>query len=387
MEILCPKCQFSRFIPESKIPASASLATCPKCGHKFHFRPAQAPEDVVSAPTPPPPHLETPQAPPAPTPPEIGQPYADTPETTAAPEAPSPAPPLESPQPEAPHHIEAPHHMEAQEAPEVPETPQAPPRMETPQAPSSAPEADKKDVWEGLDNISEQDQPQQHAHYDEGGYEEHADYEPQDNTEVEVPWERLDHFGFYQGFLQTLKRAMFQAPLFFRYMPIDRGTFRPLGFAVLITTFQGVLTMLWQMLGFQMALPNEAGVPDDLGMMFMGGMSIGMLIAYPIIAVISVYIGSAIYHVMLMIFQSASGGFEGTFRAVAYGNAPMILGVIPFVGPIIGAIWGLVVTVIGLKNIHQSSYARVILALVAPFFVLFLLGIVAAIFIPTMVGT
>jgi hypothetical protein len=37
------------------------------------------------------------------------------------------------------------------------------------------------------------------------------------------------------------------------------------------------------------------------------------------------------------------------------------------VGALAGAVWGVVVMVIGYKNIHRSSYAKVILALIASF--------------------
>ena len=38
MEITCPRCGFSKDIPEEKIPSNAQIATCPKCKHKFKFR-------------------------------------------------------------------------------------------------------------------------------------------------------------------------------------------------------------------------------------------------------------------------------------------------------------------------------------------------------------
>ncbi len=38
MEITCPKCGFTRNIPDEKIPPRAQIATCPKCSHRFKFR-------------------------------------------------------------------------------------------------------------------------------------------------------------------------------------------------------------------------------------------------------------------------------------------------------------------------------------------------------------
>ncbi len=38
MLIRCPDCQFERDIDLTRIPASATVATCPRCGRRFHFR-------------------------------------------------------------------------------------------------------------------------------------------------------------------------------------------------------------------------------------------------------------------------------------------------------------------------------------------------------------
>ncbi|MDR2504096.1 MAG: zinc-ribbon domain-containing protein [Deltaproteobacteria bacterium] len=40
MRIICPECGFSREVNEAGIPAEVSFATCPKCAHRFAFRPA-----------------------------------------------------------------------------------------------------------------------------------------------------------------------------------------------------------------------------------------------------------------------------------------------------------------------------------------------------------
>lgn len=44
MIIRCPQCEHSRSITESKIPATAELATCPRCKHRFRFRTLHLPD-------------------------------------------------------------------------------------------------------------------------------------------------------------------------------------------------------------------------------------------------------------------------------------------------------------------------------------------------------
>lgn len=52
MRITCPQCGFFREIPDAKAPVTPTMATCPKCRHRFRFRPQPAPtveESFVTA--------------------------------------------------------------------------------------------------------------------------------------------------------------------------------------------------------------------------------------------------------------------------------------------------------------------------------------------------
>ncbi len=43
MRITCPQCGFFREIPDTKAPVTPTMATCPKCRHRFRFRPQPTP--------------------------------------------------------------------------------------------------------------------------------------------------------------------------------------------------------------------------------------------------------------------------------------------------------------------------------------------------------
>ena len=43
MRITCPQCGFFRELPDNKVPVTSTMATCPKCRHRFKFRPDSAP--------------------------------------------------------------------------------------------------------------------------------------------------------------------------------------------------------------------------------------------------------------------------------------------------------------------------------------------------------
>ena len=66
-------------------------------------------------------------------------------------------------------------------------------------------------------------------------------------------------------------------------------------------------------------------------------------------------------------------GFEATFRVVAYSQATRVWSIIPFIGSPIGWVWRTVVQIIGLKEVHQISYVRIIVAFLIPLALLLLI--------------
>lgn len=183
----------------------------------------------------------------------------------------------------------------------------------------------------------------------------------------EVPWERLDRFGFLQGVLQTVHRVLFFPTLFFATMPLNRGKARPLAFFVLVGAFSTLMVYLWVMFGF--SLSNETPGQNPTAMPLMNGAGVGLgwaaiLVIVPASSVIQCFLVSGIYHFFLSLFQATSGGYEGTFRAVAYGAAPMVACVIPMLGLWVGMLWSFGVTLVGLKSVHKTDWNRAAMAYV-----------------------
>lgn len=295
MEITCPQCQFTRTIPDEKIPDRAEIATCPKCKHKFKFR--ELPSD---------PDAFAPQAP------DSSTPEKDTPPSAST--------------------------LPAQER-----------SRDT----VSAPEEDKnrrpsEEIWDKLAALGQPHQERQAAPT--------SPHAPSDV--IEVPWEHLDKYGFFPGFWETAKRAMLKPAAFFHSMPVGNGQIKPLIFYLLIAEFQIVMQMLWDMLGIGTDATGEAAIAGINAVM--------LLIVYPLMLTVLLYIMTAMVHACLNLVGVATRGFEGTFRALTYGSAPMVLVLVPMAGPLIGAVWSLVVTFLGYKYIHRTTTGKVLLAMLLP---------------------
>jgi len=59
-------------------------------------------------------------------------------------------------------------------------------------------------------------------------------------------------------------------------------------------------------------------------------------------------------------------GFEATFRAVCYSQATQFWALIPYAGGVVATLWLVVVQLIGIREIHGVSYARVLIAFLIP---------------------
>jgi len=64
---------------------------------------------------------------------------------------------------------------------------------------------------------------------------------------------------------------------------------------------------------------------------------------------------------------------------VAYSQATRIWSILPFIGSPIGWVWRSIVQIIGLKEAHETTYLRIIVAFSIPI-VLLLLIVVGAVF-------
>jgi hypothetical protein len=91
---------------------------------------------------------------------------------------------------------------------------------------------------------------------------------------------------------------------------------------------------------------------------------IATLVAGPLCAAVVIVLAAAIWHLILLLIGSGRSGYLASLRAMSYISAPALLGVIPVCGGLVGFVWQIVLTVIGMATIHRAPIGRVILALV-----------------------
>ena len=185
------------------------------------------------------------------------------------------------------------------------------------------------------------------------------------------PWENRSETGFAKGTYRTFKEVLFSPSTFFRGLTFNNGIREPLAFGLLTGAVGNMFGIFWPVL-------MMSGGLFPFGEAISGHLTVGLIflimaVAVPVCVTLSMFIYSAILHLLLLITRGGKNRFEATFRVVAYSQAAQALDLIPVVGSWIGGIWQLIIQVIGLREIHNTSYLRVFMAFLLPVAIIFLL--------------
>lgn len=185
-----------------------------------------------------------------------------------------------------------------------------------------------------------------------------------------APWENLTELGLRQGILRTFRMVLFSPGAFFRGLAYEGGKREPFAFGLMAGSIGGMMGFFWQSI-----FPGGLLV---LGRGFFfhytpGLMPLVALAMIPVMVAAGLFIYSGILHILLLLTRGGKNGFEATFRVICYSQAAQVWEVIPFIGGWIGGIWQVTVQIIGLKEMHETSSLRVVLAFLIPLFLVIVL--------------
>jgi hypothetical protein len=189
-----------------------------------------------------------------------------------------------------------------------------------------------------------------------------------DKGRTAPPWERRLDLGVARSVRESVKGVLFSPSRFFRTTTVAGGIKEPFAFGVLMGSLGMMLEVFWQAVIRFKDLPvlNRAAFGEFAWVPLI----LGTLVLCPLIATIFISISALALHALLAFVKAGKNGFEATLRAVSYSQASQLWAVIPFLGSLLAGIWLVVITVVSLREIHGTSYGKVIFALLIPFFVI-----------------
>jgi hypothetical protein len=165
-----------------------------------------------------------------------------------------------------------------------------------------------------------------------------------------------------QSFIDTAKGTLTDPVATFAQMRREGGLIPPLIYYIVGLLIATIGTMFWNVIGFGgMGMPFGGPSPAEA----MGGMAI--IVFMPLCGIVGLFLGSLIIHVALGLFGGQKYPYETTLRTMAYafGSAQPI-GLIPFCGGPIAAIWGLIAAIMGLSQTQETTTGKAAAAVLTP---------------------
>lgn len=194
---------------------------------------------------------------------------------------------------------------------------------------------------------------------------------PENHVERKAsPWERRSELGLWQGIYKTFKAVLFSPEDLFGTMTYKGGIREPLAFGLLLGSIGTMFGFFWQFIMFGGLLSIKH---DLIGQFAISLIFLGITVISPLFVTIAIFLTSGILHLLLLVVRGEKNGFEATFRVISYSQATQVLGLIPVIGGLIGSFWLLIIQIIGIREIHSTSYLRVIIAFSIPLVLIFLL--------------
>lgn len=184
---------------------------------------------------------------------------------------------------------------------------------------------------------------------------------------------------YWAGLYQTAKAALLSPEKYFSDERGKTGISEPLAFGLLFGSIGAMFGWFWQFL-FMWGNLGSYG-EFLLGMFSVEFIFMGVILLTPLMVLVEMFFSALVLHLALIIVRGSHQGFDGTFRVIAYSQAARVFGLVPLIGGMVGWIWQLIIRIIGLRAIHETSYARVIAAFLLPVVAIGLfLGVLAVIF-------
>ncbi|UCE18150.1 MAG: YIP1 family protein [Gemmatimonadota bacterium] len=181
------------------------------------------------------------------------------------------------------------------------------------------------------------------------------------------PWDDRANRGFFRALFETWVESIFRPTKFFAAMPLKGGYGGPLLYGFIVGEIAVLFSLFWQ--GIFMMMGTFGERYDQLEAM---GLSMGMValvigaLLSPVFIIMGYFITAAILHLCLFIVGGARRDFEATFRVICYAAGANLFNIIPFCGWLGAWLWNTLLNIIGVREAHEISTGRALLAYSLP---------------------
>jgi ribosomal protein L40E len=199
-----------------------------------------------------------------------------------------------------------------------------------------------------------------------------------------IPFEERQTRGFWKSLLETWVKATFYPNSFFPLVGENPDFTTALIFAIIWGEISIIVSKVFITLPLKfvlLMLHNAFGVHVSqaaFSFLFSVGETLIGILFGPLFVLIGLFIGTAMFHLFLLIVGGGKKGFATTLKILAYCEGAGAI-------PLVGGIWGLILVIIGVNKAHGDPIWKPIVAyifetivvitlIVVPILLLFLLA-------------
>ncbi len=187
---------------------------------------------------------------------------------------------------------------------------------------------------------------------------------------IYIPWEDRKRLGWFRGLWETAWTSLIAPQTFFRRMPIAGGWLSPLTYVAIVgglaLAVRAVMASVFPGTG-----PAPELAPEQIAAVRRVQMLLPLLA--PAGALLFTVTFASVVHLMVLLLKGVEPRLQTTARVICYASAAQLLVVLPVVGVVLGGLWLIVLTVVGLREVQELSTGKAILAATAPLLLLLML--------------
>lgn len=158
--------------------------------------------------------------------------------------------------------------------------------------------------------------------------------------------------------IETIRECILHPKQFFAKIISGKSRWRPLLFGLALGGTGFVASFIWsQILPDPFEQFAESAFTESLA----ETSSVSSLVTAPVILFFSIVLLSLYFQAVLKVFKKSRASFVMMFRIICYSEAASLFMVIPFIGDLLSVVFGIYLTLTGIKVVHSISRTRALL--------------------------
>ena len=179
------------------------------------------------------------------------------------------------------------------------------------------------------------------------------------------------------SFVDVVQRVVLGPVRFFAGLPRSGTLLNPLVFALICIVISALLSGLLVLTGVQQSPGFNPNPQNAIPSTFAPASALASILFAPIGGAIGLIVVAAIQQLLVrLVVGENNQGFASTFKVASYTQVTALVNWVPVIGPLI-ALYGLYLSIVGIREIHGTTTGKAALVVLIPFLVVLVVAVIA----------